>query len=398
MRAIKQSLLSLFIRCLQHPSVRQELDRQFSLHHARILPLANGSVPYDDIARPPPAVSSAHQVAAGARRDAACVSSEDEGGYHLGQSQESMPSEPPVFITSRFRSGSTLLWNLFRQLEGCTSYYEPFNERQWFNNAMRGEGVDQTHKGVDDYWREYTGMAELSKWYCENWIREALYMDARSWDPGMHRYIQALIDRADGRAVLQFNRVDFRLGWLRHHFPGAPIVHLYRHPREQWLSFLTDKSSMTADTIEHSYRDGFYLKSWCADLQKHYPFLSPEHTPHPYQQFYYLWKLSYLHGRHYASVSIAFEDLMTQPEATISALLKALQWRSPADTRALAAMIDPPPMNRWRDFASDNWFCDHEIHCEQILDDYLSAQQPPGNSAQCYHGNTISDATRESAQ
>ncbi|MGH9959423.1 MAG: hypothetical protein ACREBC_20240 [Pyrinomonadaceae bacterium] len=29
-----------------------------------------------------------------------------------------------IFITGRFRSGSTLLWNLFRNVEAVTAYYE----------------------------------------------------------------------------------------------------------------------------------------------------------------------------------------------------------------------------------------------------------------------------------
>src|SRR5262245_55459716 len=41
----------------------------------------------------------------------------------------------PLFITGRFRSGSTLLWQLFRALPGVTCYYEPFNERRWFDPA-----------------------------------------------------------------------------------------------------------------------------------------------------------------------------------------------------------------------------------------------------------------------
>ena len=67
-----------------------------------------------------------------------------------------------IFITSRFRSGSTLLWNLFREVGGCTSYYEPFNERQWFNKALRGDDVDSSHRGVDDYWAEYNDLERLS--------------------------------------------------------------------------------------------------------------------------------------------------------------------------------------------------------------------------------------------
>src|SRR5688572_7553199 len=71
----------------------------------------------------------------------------------------------PVFITARFRSGSTLLWNLFRNVPGCTAFYEPLNERRWFDPAARGDRIDKTHLGVSDYWREYEGLAHLGQWY-----------------------------------------------------------------------------------------------------------------------------------------------------------------------------------------------------------------------------------------
>jgi hypothetical protein len=63
-----------------------------------------------------------------------------------------------VFITARFRSGSTLLWNLFRNIDGITSYYEPFNERRWFDKSAHGDKIDTTHKGVNDYWSEYSDL------------------------------------------------------------------------------------------------------------------------------------------------------------------------------------------------------------------------------------------------
>jgi len=63
-----------------------------------------------------------------------------------------------VFITARFRSGSTLLCNLFRQVDACTAYYEPFNERRWFDPSVRGNRVDPTHRDVEDYWREYDAL------------------------------------------------------------------------------------------------------------------------------------------------------------------------------------------------------------------------------------------------
>src|SRR5690606_37473813 len=68
--------------------------------------------------------------------------------------QSSLSGKGTVFITSRFRSGSTLLWNVFRHLPDFTAYYEPFNERRWFDPTTRGESVDATHRNVSDYWRE----------------------------------------------------------------------------------------------------------------------------------------------------------------------------------------------------------------------------------------------------
>jgi hypothetical protein len=64
-----------------------------------------------------------------------------------------------VFITARFRTGSTLLWNLFRNTEGITAYYEPLNERRWFDPFRRGERIDATHRNVAEYLREYQGLA-----------------------------------------------------------------------------------------------------------------------------------------------------------------------------------------------------------------------------------------------
>ena len=69
----------------------------------------------------------------------------------------------PVFITARFRSGSTLLWQIFRQLPEATAFYEPHNGRRWFDTAQLDRQVDPSHRGVDNYWREYEGMAALAR-------------------------------------------------------------------------------------------------------------------------------------------------------------------------------------------------------------------------------------------
>jgi hypothetical protein len=277
-----------------------------------------------------------------------------------------------VFITSRFRSGSTALWNIFRNIDNCTSYYEPFNERRWFDKSTRGEHVDSTHIGVDDYSKEYDGLEHLDNYYKQDWIRKGLFMDAKTWAPDMKSYICELIEKANGRPILQFNRIDFRLPWLKHHFPNAKFIHLYRHPRDQWYSFLTDKKLMNKDDVEHSYIDGFYLDPWCNDLAKFFPFLDKKITSHPYQRFYYLWKLSYLYGKNECDQSIAFEELTQEPEYVLKDLFKLLDIDNKWLTKA-AAVLDKPNLNKWKQYADNDWFEKLEQECEQNLKTFINS-------------------------
>ena len=238
------------------------------------------------------------------------------------------PRARPIFITGRFRSGSTLLWNLFRHVEGITSYYEPFNERRWFDEATRGERVDPTHRHVTEYWSEYVGLTELRAYYDERWIDTELFMDEFSWNPDMERFVALLVDRARGRAVLQFNHIDFRLQWLRRTFPTAYLVHIFRHPRDQWCSTLLDPQSFPRDGRMEDFRpsDHFYLLRWARDLKYHFPFLDEGGVRHPYELFYYIWKLSYLFGRVYCDYSLAFERLVSEPAVELRG--SSMRWVS----------------------------------------------------------------------
>jgi hypothetical protein len=278
-----------------------------------------------------------------------------------------------IIITARFRTGSTLLWNIFRNLPGFTAYYEPLNERRWFDPAARGNKMDATHRSVSDYWKEYDGLHELSCYYQEEWISRNLFMDSNFWNPHMKRYVEVLIAKAAGRPVLQFNRIDFRLPWFRRNFPDAKIVHLYRHPRDQWCStFLGSKpfpkDGKMADFAEH---DQFYLLMWAADLKYHFPFLDAATVSHPYELFYYIWKLSYLFGRQYSHYSLSFERLVDEPDSQLAELFRQLDVRQ-TNLQNLKGIISRPVLGKWNEYADDEWFRQHETVCETVLAEFFS--------------------------
>lgn len=246
------------------------------------------------------------------------------------QREVQVDPQSPLFISARFRSGSTLLWQCFQRLEGFTAYYEPFNDRKWFDPKCRGNKVDTSHRGVDDYASNYDNLEHLSQSFRDHWGVRHLSLGAQANQPQMLGYIQGLIKGAADRSVLQFNRIDFRLPFLRAAFPEAVFLHLSRNPRDTWSSTLRGVANDCDWTINSfGPYSKFYLLNWYHDLSMSYPQMwrNPS-TTHPYEIHYLIHRLSELFAYRDCDVFLHYENL----EANLVAEIKRLLTSIGADT------------------------------------------------------------------
>jgi hypothetical protein len=291
---------------------------------------------------------------------------------------DNVDENAPIFISARFRSGSTFLWNIFRQLDSLHCYYEPLNERKWFDEVGRGNTTDDSHQGVNDYWKEYQQFDSSNIQFETDWTFKRLWLDQHSHEPALKNYIESLIEQAPARPVLQFNRVDFRLPWLKKHFPKAKIVHLYRHPRDQWISVTRNSIEVPLNYNGHdlSRYNLFYTAEWADNLSYRFPFLKISQGKHPYYYHYLLWRLSNMLGHKHADICIGFESLCHQFDSIIPSVFESLGITG-YDLKTLSALRAQQNGGKWKQYADNNWFTEIESECEFILNVFfdLSSQR-----------------------
>lgn len=289
------------------------------------------------------------------------------------QRHEARFTSHPIFVTARFRSGSTLLWNIFRQVDSLHSYYEPLNERMWFDKSRRQDHTDKSHMGIKDYWSEYEHIIDVKDIFSKNWTTKHLLMDQTSFNPNLYQYINSLIKQSPKQPVLQFNRVDFRLQWLKTHFNNAKIIHLYRHPRDLWISVSKNSRTISHKLSGHDYSSYnlFYTMEWAKSLTPSFPFLTPRLGKHPYYYHYLLWRLSYLYGTTYSDISISFEDLISDTNTTLMRIFNCIKIKD-VNLNDLNNLVIQLKLGKWDTYADDDWYKAIELECDALLDRYFS--------------------------
>lgn len=276
-------------------------------------------------------------------------------------------TKSPIFITSRFRSGSTLLWNIFNQAEGYSAFYEPCHDNLLAH--IKYTAPMESHREVDSYWDSYAPISEkLEQLHQYDFGITRLLLEEEDHWGDFEKYLKYLTEcTGEDVAVLQCNRIDLRLPWIRSRFPDARIVHLHRNVRDAYVSIVRH---LMPDQLDNANEPNIYdMLEWCAVLASDFPFLAGPDIKTMYDRHYYLWKLSRIMAERWADCSISFEEqLIKDPESGLRALVEegGFDDEQIEDAKSL---IQPVETGTWSLLHDAEWYDRTEIKCEQTLDE-----------------------------
>ena len=249
-----------------------------------------------------------------------------------------------VFLSGDFSSGSTLLWLLFRKTGAFHTLYEPLHERlrEYMIYPLRSY---EHHFFSENYFAEYKGYKEVFNLHTDAWGCSDFYLAEDDDASDLYRYLSYIIGMSfsrQERVELQFNRVAFKLGWLRKNFPGVPIIHIYREPEKQWNSIVRraqayyGQEDAGQDSVDFS---GMGISNWCDHLQEQYPELRAENSSSGYERYQKIYKLSLEQKNLHEDISERYEDLISNFDVECKKIFDLLGY--PADIDYLSQFVVP---------------------------------------------------------
>src|SRR5208283_2524405 len=155
-----------------------------------------------------------------------------------------------LFIQGMWRTGSTYIWNKFREQPRYRAFSEPFHELLLFEKEedLRRKlpaeiSLMARHPELKDfYFAEYEFEALGGIRHFEKRFSYQTYcLGPESRDVSLQRYLFSLMEvawRHRERPVFKFTRGLMRAGWLHARFPSYTIL-LLRRPMDIWNSFVS---------------------------------------------------------------------------------------------------------------------------------------------------------------
>ena len=298
--------------------------------------------------------------------------------------QETLKSS--IFITARYRTGSTYLYSLFSSLANTATFYEPLNYHLIDNLDKDDRQTQQdklqfahTLKGgyLADY--QFLDRKKLIKYFRREFNLTHIVMSATEQSDELKDYIHFLLSTYPQKLkFLQFNRIDFRLPWFKFNFPQALIVNLRRNPRDIYASFVgmflrknPGKPQVNLENGVETTIDDVGLNEELDALSRVFALQSLTENLNSYQKIYLLNQLSNRWADLFADLVVEYESLIKDPIAVITEIMSYLPtWKPNFDREFIEAKKNR--INVWQEYHPNSWFKNNEIVCDELIEQLFS--------------------------
>ncbi|MCG5060483.1 MAG: tetratricopeptide repeat protein [Limnoraphis sp. WC205] len=292
-----------------------------------------------------------------------------------------------IFITARYRTGSTYLYSLFSIVTKVKTFYEPLHPQivshfldADHTNIEEAKAIqNHTFKSNYFYFDEYKllNRKKLIGTYQTSFANSKMFLSSLDRFSELKTYINLLIfsqSEQEELNVLQFNRIDFRLAWFRINFPNAIIVNLRRNPRDVYASYIgvyERVSQQKYRASNTSLGEFYYLDNYINFLSEICPQQLNKVELNNYEKIYILSQLSDLWGDKFADLVIHYESLVDDPVGTLYKIVSYLP-NFKLDFKEDIIQPNKDRVNVWQNYHSENWFKRCEERCKRIIEQILS--------------------------
>ena len=244
-----------------------------------------------------------------------------------------------IIATGYFRTGSTFFFSCLRQVQRFRCFYEPYHpELLEFINSLGDDdsGPDREalgHSLGDDYFSEFEGLDKIAlndTYGLERRITNQPVLHARSVHDDLFNYILFLENFANQHEqinVLQANRLNFAMPWLKSNFPDYLLILITRNPQAVFSSLqsLGSKDGINIDA-EDSQCSYWNVSEAFENIVKHYGFYRNNLPSFGYyQKLYFVLKFSERVMAQSADIIMSYEQFLVNPEPVFTLIGNAMQ-------------------------------------------------------------------------
>lgn len=197
------------------------------------------------------------------------------------------PTVKGFIVTGFFRTGSTFVFDVLRQIENVKVLYEPYHPEivDYVRETQKGNhGADKNflgHSISENYFNEYIDIdsEEMESIFAlKNREVNHPVLNSVSHHNELYNYLKFLIEYGSSNGevpILQANRLNYCLDWLKVNFKEYPTILIIRQPYDIYLSLKKIAAKQDIDLTIHSPEINFWnVNEIVNSLRLRYPFIN----------------------------------------------------------------------------------------------------------------------------